>query len=269
MTLCLFSLDSCGEYCLLVSSDVFCTITPSYCPPDDLVNGVPVGACLGDEYSVNFLEDTDAKGMKQTLQAQYQNVKRLTKKSHVQQYGDLTWTSAPIGEFMSDDNGTLTPRDRPQDGPAHPTAANTVRSRDIKMHTLYYRYLRASEQADAGMTWQTHALAHDLLREVHQRLDADRLFLDLARHLLSEDDEQVARAFTMTPPDQPTDEQHHCFDEVVETVRTSCGGFSDYSLQYARLLRNLCALPGNPPQLLATKIKRYLDSSCQSLQVSG
>jgi len=31
----------------------------TYCPPDDLVDGYSIGTCLGDEFSVNFMEDTD------------------------------------------------------------------------------------------------------------------------------------------------------------------------------------------------------------------
>lgn len=29
----------------------------TYCPPDDMVDGVAVGSCLGDLYSVNWMED--------------------------------------------------------------------------------------------------------------------------------------------------------------------------------------------------------------------
>lgn len=32
----------------------------TYCPPDDSINGVHINSCLGDLYSVNWMEDTDA-----------------------------------------------------------------------------------------------------------------------------------------------------------------------------------------------------------------
>ena len=32
----------------------------TYCPPDDVVNGVSIGTCLGDLFSVNWMEDTEA-----------------------------------------------------------------------------------------------------------------------------------------------------------------------------------------------------------------
>jgi legumain len=31
----------------------------TYCPPQDKVNGKAIGACLGDLYSVNWMEDSD------------------------------------------------------------------------------------------------------------------------------------------------------------------------------------------------------------------
>lgn len=31
----------------------------TYCPPDDIVNGKNLGTCLGDEFSVTFLENVD------------------------------------------------------------------------------------------------------------------------------------------------------------------------------------------------------------------
>jgi legumain len=31
----------------------------TYCPPNDKINGKSVGTCLGDEFSVTFLENVD------------------------------------------------------------------------------------------------------------------------------------------------------------------------------------------------------------------
>jgi len=31
----------------------------TYCPPDDVVMGVEINSCLGDLFSVNWMEDTD------------------------------------------------------------------------------------------------------------------------------------------------------------------------------------------------------------------
>lgn len=73
----------------------------TYCPPDDSVNGVEIGSCLGDLFSINWMEDSDAADFtKETLDAQFQAVKTKTTQSAVMQWGDVTFTSEPIGNFL-------------------------------------------------------------------------------------------------------------------------------------------------------------------------
>jgi legumain len=61
----------------------------TYCSPDDVVNGVHIGACLGDLYSVSWMEDTDVNDYStETLAVQFDTVKTIvTGKSHVMEYG--------------------------------------------------------------------------------------------------------------------------------------------------------------------------------------
>jgi len=82
----------------------------TYCSPDDKIDGKSVGSCLGDEYSVNFLEDTEKSvGLKETLTAQFTAVKALTKESHVMQYGDLSFATDPISSFEADTSEVRAP----------------------------------------------------------------------------------------------------------------------------------------------------------------
>ena len=36
----------------------------TYCYPDDIVNGKHIGSCLGDLFSINWMEDTDKVDVK-------------------------------------------------------------------------------------------------------------------------------------------------------------------------------------------------------------
>jgi len=59
-------------------------------------------AYVGDTYSVNFLEDSDAADMsKETFQDQFVNIKAKTTESHVMQYGDMSIAPEPIGNFLT------------------------------------------------------------------------------------------------------------------------------------------------------------------------
>ena len=78
----------------------------TYCHPDDKIDGTHIGSCLGDLFSVNWMEDTDKAASKkklgvETLDTQYTLVRQETTKSHVLQWGDVSFTSEAIGEFQA------------------------------------------------------------------------------------------------------------------------------------------------------------------------
>lgn len=76
----------------------------TYCRPNDMVDGVSIGSCLGDLFSVNWMEDTDAHSkMTETLKTQYETVKKETTKSPVCEWGNLKIQDENIGEFMSNE----------------------------------------------------------------------------------------------------------------------------------------------------------------------
>lgn len=58
----------------------------TYCTPQDKVRGKSIGSCLADEYSKNWLEDSDMHFKTKTDESvgdQYQKVKTKTLRSHV------------------------------------------------------------------------------------------------------------------------------------------------------------------------------------------
>jgi len=80
----------------------------TYCSPDDKVNGKSIGSCLGDLFSVNWMEDADkAKMNVETLQDQFVTVAKETDKSSVLQWGQKTWTTEPIANFESGNDSTF------------------------------------------------------------------------------------------------------------------------------------------------------------------
>ena len=61
----------------------------TYCPPNDIVQNVEINSCLGDLFSVVWMEATEQENIsKVTLDQQFEIVKNLTDKSHVMRYGD-------------------------------------------------------------------------------------------------------------------------------------------------------------------------------------
>lgn len=78
----------------------------AYCGTDAVVGGKNIGSCLGDLFSVNWMEDTDARTdiNDYPLQQQFEAVKAQTTKSQVMQWGDLEFSSEALGDFIGPDS---------------------------------------------------------------------------------------------------------------------------------------------------------------------
>jgi len=75
----------------------------------DMVNGKNIGSCLGDEFSVRWMEDTDSANIgTETVGQQDKKMVTAVTKSHVQIYGVTTFDQEPIGDFVGNDGLLLT-----------------------------------------------------------------------------------------------------------------------------------------------------------------
>ena len=75
----------------------------TYCGEDSSVNGTVIGSCLGDLYSVSFLENSDQPSMfhTETLDSQFSLVKNETSKSHAQKVGQTNEVRAALCPLWS------------------------------------------------------------------------------------------------------------------------------------------------------------------------
>ena len=212
----------------------------TYCPPNDKVNGKSIGSCLGDLYSVNWMQDLDAANTQtETLEDQYNNVKKLTSKSHVMQYGDVNdMTSEPIGNFEGNLNSkvlSLITEDSKNDD-ATPTDAGAVDSRDVALVSHFHNYLRTNSFADAKA----------LVEEIESRMQEDARFGAIALvHGHARVEEMIAKH------SKPVSTA--CHKRVNQEIHDKCeGSYTDYSLKYARVVVNMCEeLNGDASSIVA------------------
>jgi len=207
----------------------------TYCPPDDSVNGLEIGSCLGDLYSVSWMEDADRSGsMSESLETQYNTVKAETTQSHVMQYGELDWDTLPIGQF---EGGSSANRSRVHHRMPVMRTSN-VDSRDAKLSFLYNRYLRAKNSEESLVASELVAA------EMTERAETDALFTDFARAVVADTAISYSSVLSEVTDASPI-ECHECCGALFETVRTQCGGWSDYALKYTRTIVNACSLKEN------------------------
>jgi legumain len=212
----------------------------TYCPPNDMINGKHMGSCLGDLYSVVWMEDTDKMGPKESLADQFVTVKKLTTQSHCQQYGDVSWLNLPIGAFQGQiDTEVSTPVVETPVDVAASAARGDVMARDIPMHLAYYQYLRADRTDLAS----SHEAARALLQHVNERIATDNTFLKIAGSFVGV---ERAQAF-LNRPSVDASECGACCEAGHSAVFDHCGGYSEYGMTYIKVVNNLCSLASNEP----------------------
>jgi legumain len=214
-----------------------------YCPPQDMVNGKHIGSCLGDLYSVNWMEDTDKFGLSRTLQDQFVAVRTATTQSKVMQWGDVSWTNMTLASFLG---GSFTERAetmpvveepvREYSGGEGYTAAelramSAVSTYDIPMHLAYYNYLR---DEGTNIAENQNKLA-ELIAELSMRKATDDLFISMTSALGGSAAESAMIA-------RNAEVSETCLYAAKQAYRVHCGEFTDYARKYVRVMNNLCVM---------------------------
>jgi len=186
----------------------------AYCPPDDIAGGHKIGSCLGDLFSVNWMENTDQVNTAQeTLTAQYNIVKDKTTKSHVMQYGDLSFVTSPVSSWVGNEHPSSTsPEEEGKDAASY----STVSSRDAHLVYLTHKY-------SSLLTADAHK---ELLEEIESRQKYDRIFRSMVG---------VQRI------EKAKNTNYTCYQSLISTLDEHCGRTSDYGLKYFRTLYDICA----------------------------
>mmetsp|Transcript_63081 Transcript_63081/g.150352 ORF Transcript_63081/g.150352 Transcript_63081/m.150352 type:complete len:455 (-) Transcript_63081:165-1529(-) len=118
----------------------------TYCPgmsdnaaAADMVNGKHLGTCLGDLFSVNWMEDSDVENTKlETLAKQFDLVVNKTNKSHVMKWGDNTFIKDTLSQYIGNQFGEGD--EQTEDQVALPPVLNfdinevSVQARKVDMH---------------------------------------------------------------------------------------------------------------------------------------
>jgi len=237
-----------------------------YCGSEATVNGRNIGSCLGDEFSIQWLESAEvADTNTMTLDEHFQLIKGAVRQSHVMRYGDVSFANEPLANFIGSNKTSVTARL----GLARTlhNVASSVDSRDAPLDFLYNKYVESSaavrrQASVAGAAEfleasQTTAIA--LQREIAERQWADAYFVNVARESLR-DLHAAGRLSVPTNVDLETfvnkdviavmregtngqECKHQCCQRIIEAHREACLNgepMSDYALQYARTLSGIC-----------------------------
>merc|ERR1719217_1475788 len=204
----------------------------TYCMPQDKVNGKHIGSCLGDLFSVNWMEDLDLEAgvSEETLEKQYTLIKSETTKSHVMQYSDLSFTNEVISDFVGKGAGLAL-------SPAVSDNATKVpvSVRELHLYNLYHAYRLPSTSAE-------RLAAGDALKaQLAEQQVAEATFRRIAE--LSYPGDQAKQAAVRRLQESPANPA--CEKTTHLAVRKSCASKFDaasgFAMQFQQVIVNICA----------------------------
>ncbi|KAF8393485.1 hypothetical protein HHK36_021729 [Tetracentron sinense] len=209
-----------------------------YCPDEFPSPPIEYGTCLGDLYSVAWMEDSDLHNMRaETLKQQYKLVKRRTayensvSGSHVMQYGDIGLSKEHVFLYMGTNpaNDNFTSMEN-----SLPSFSRAVNQREADLLHFFHKVDRAPEGS-------------------HRKLEARKQLLDVMSHRFHVDHSikligkllfgigkglEVLK--TVRPAGQPLVDDWDCLKTLVRTFETHCGSLSQYGMKHMRSIANFC-----------------------------
>ncbi|KAL8101603.1 vacuolar-processing enzyme-like [Apium graveolens] len=212
----------------------------TYCPGEYPSPPQEYETCLGDLYSVAWMEDSDIHNLRtETLRQQYQEVKKRTSNdnsgwgSHVMQYGDLKLSTEELFMYMgtnpANDNFTFV-----EDNSLRLSATKAVNQRDADLLHFWDKYRKAPEGSARKIKAQkqfSEAMSHRMHLDNSVQLIGKLLFgIDSGSEVLK----------TVRPAGEPLVDDWLCLKTLVRTFETYCGSLSQYGMKHMRSIANMC-----------------------------
>ncbi|CAN6354092.1 unnamed protein product [Urochloa humidicola] len=212
----------------------------TYCPGDDLAPPPEFDTCLGDLYSVAWMEDSDVHNLRtESLKQQYEVVKDRTSAhgtyslgSHVMQYGDVGLAGQSLDQFIgtdpANDNATFG-RDNSLRRPS-----GRINQRDADLVYFWQKYKKAAE----GTPEKAEARKR-LLKVMSRRSQVDSS-VELIGGLLFGSEEGSRVLGAVRPAGQPLADDWGCLKNVVRAYEAECGALAQYGMKHMRSFANIC-----------------------------
>ena len=183
-----------------------------YCGDEATVKGKNLVTCLGDEFSVYWMEDADKGEQKtETLEEQFNRLVKGVTKSHVMRYGDVSFKDDVIGEFIG----------YPKSGRSVPYQ-HSFEHWDSRDNLMLYRLYQA--QHTTGKEQKKWQKLYE--EEVANRQAIDKYFDALAKE---------AKYYQMPEPVKSTE----CYARAIKQFEDIMGR-SDYAFKYYKVFVNMC-----------------------------
>jgi legumain len=212
----------------------------SYCPGSDPAPPSEYNTCLGDLYSVAWMEDSESHNLnKETLNQQYKIVKDRTSNhnnyvagSHVMEYGSTDFKDEKLSLYQGFDPATT--EKLPSNKIQWNKKMEVVSQRDADLVFMWHRYKKSNEGSEKKS---------EILREI----------TDTMRHRMHLDSSVKMIGLFLFGPKQgssvltsvrssglPLVDDWKCLKSMVRVFETHCGSLTQYGMKHMRAFANIC-----------------------------
>nr|ALL55653.1 asparaginyl endopeptidase [Clitoria ternatea] len=211
----------------------------TYCPGD--YDGPPpeYSTCLGDLYSIAWMEDSDIHNLRtETLHQQYKLVKERTigggsyYGSHVMQYGDIDLSSDVLFQYLgtnpANDNFTFVDENYLR------SSSKPVNQHDADLIHFWDKFRKAP-----GDSAKKNTAQKQLLEVMSHRMHIDNT-VQLIGKLLFGVEKGPEILNNVRPVGSVLVDDWACMKAMVRTFETHCGSLSQYGMKHMRSFANIC-----------------------------
>ncbi|KAL9678922.1 hypothetical protein QQ045_016774 [Rhodiola kirilowii] len=193
--------------------------------------------CLGDCYSVSWLEDSETHNLsKETLHEQFQVVKNKTVDSHVTEFGNKSLAASSfVSEFLvsksREKNATIIIESQKVNDSSSSQSYLKLSQHDVELHRYRQQYAIAAEGSDDARK--------KLDIETQRRGAIDGKVNGIAAALLGSEKRSSMLKSVRTDGNAVVDDWD-CLKSMLRIYEEQCGKLTSYGLKYTGLFANMC-----------------------------
>ncbi|XP_051207852.1 vacuolar-processing enzyme beta-isozyme 1 [Lolium perenne] len=210
----------------------------TYCPGMNPPPPQEYLTCLGDVYSVSWMEDSEIHNLKkEAIKDQYETVKKRTSSSnnnltgsHVMEYGDKTFKDEKLFLYQGFDPANVNNTNRLP----LPSLEGAINQRDADILFMWKKY----EQLDRGSEEKLRVLKK-IKETVAHRKHLDNS-IDFIGKLVFGFENGASVLQAPRSSGQPVVDDWDCLKRMVRVFESHCGSLTQYGMKHMRAFANLC-----------------------------
>ncbi|KAE9614175.1 hypothetical protein Lal_00016625 [Lupinus albus] len=211
----------------------------TYCPGMEPSPPAEYITCLGDLYSVAWMEDSETHNLrKETVKQQYQSVKLRTSNfnnyasgSHVMEYGDTNITAEKLYLYQGFDPATV---NFPPNNDKLDAQMEVVNQRDAEIVFMWQLYKRLDNQQE-----KKTEILKQIAETVKHRNHLDGS-VELIGVFLFGPGKSSSVLESIRVPGLPLVDDWSCLKSMVRLFETHCGSLTQYGMKHMRAFANIC-----------------------------